>query len=99
MFLRAARHAELDLMTGVSSNIMCGQEGYYGTGSFQIMLNIDEFNKMDNADLEEIINISEFLKVDNDDKCSKQNIIMNSSTEYINGKYSGNVSTEYDPGF
>ena len=99
MFLRAARHAELDLMTGVSSNIMCGQEGYYGTGSFQIMLNIDEFNKMDNADLEEKINISEFLKVDNDDKCSKQNIIMNSSTEYINGKYSGNVSTEYDPGF
>ena len=99
MFLRAARHAELDLMTGVSSNIMCGQEGYYGTGSFQIMLNIDEFNKMDNADLEEKININEFLKVDNDDKCSKQNIIMNSSTEYINGKYSGNVSTEYDPGF
>ena len=99
MFLRAARHAELDLMTGVSSNIMCGQEGYYGTGSFQIMLNIDEFNKMDNADLEDKINIDEFLKVDNDDKCSKQNIVMNSSTEYINGKYSGNVSTEYDPGF
>ena len=40
MFLRAARHAELDLMTGVSSNIMCGQEGYYGTGSFQVLLNL-----------------------------------------------------------
>ena len=78
---------------------MCGQEGYYGTGSFQIMLNIDEFNKMDNADLEDKINIDEFLKVDNDDKCSKQNIIMNSSTEYINGKYSGNVSTSYFTAF
>ena len=85
MFLRAARHAELDLMTGVSSNIMCGQEGYYGTGSFQIMLNMDEVNKMDNADLEEKININEFLQVDNDDVCSKQNIVMNTSTEYING--------------
>ena len=99
MFLRAARHAELDLMTGVSSNIMCGQEGYYGTGSFQIMLNIDEVNKLDNAELEEKININEFLQVDKDDVCSKQNIVMNTSTEYINGKYSGNVSTEYDPGF
>ena len=46
MFLRAARHAELDPMTGVSSNIMCGQEGYYGTGSFQVLLNIDEMNKL-----------------------------------------------------
>ena len=99
MFLRAARHAELDLMTGVSSNIMCGQEGYYGTGSFQIMLNIDEVRKMDNSQLEEKINISEFLQVNNDDVCSKQNIVMNTSTEYINGKYSGDVSTQYDPGF
>ena len=59
----------------------------------------DEVNKMDNAQLEEKINISEFLQVDNNDVCSKQNIVMNTSTEYINGKYSGNVSTEYDPGF
>ena len=69
------------------------------TGSFQIMLNIDEVSKMDNAQLEEKINISEFLQVDKDDVCSKQNIVMNTSTEYINGKYSGNVSTQYDPGF
>ena len=37
MFLKAARHAELDLMTGVSANIVCGQDGYYGTGSFQVL--------------------------------------------------------------
>ena len=99
MFLRAARHAELDLMTGVSSNIMCGQEGYYGTGSFQILLNINEVNKMASAQLEEKINIDEFLQVDKDDVCSKNNIVMNTSTEYISGKYSGDISTEYDPGF
>ena len=46
MFLRAARHAELDLMTGVSSNIMCGQEGYFGTGSFEILLNTDIITEM-----------------------------------------------------
>ena len=99
MFLRAARHAELDLMTGVSSNIMCGQEGYYGTGSFQIMLNMEEINKLDNAELEEKVNISDFLQVNKDEPCSKQNIVMNTSTEYIQGKYSGDISTEYDPGF
>ena len=33
MFLKAARHAELDPMRGVSANIMCGQEGYFGTSA------------------------------------------------------------------
>jgi DNA-directed RNA polymerase II subunit RPB1 len=42
MFLKAARHAELDIMRGVSSNVMCGQEGYYGTNSFQLYLNLNE---------------------------------------------------------
>jgi DNA-directed RNA polymerase II subunit RPB1 len=42
MFLKASRHAELDHLRGVSSNIMCGQEGYYGTSSFQIMLDLDQ---------------------------------------------------------
>ena len=40
MFLKAARHGELDNMRGVSANVMCGQEGYYGTSSFQIVLNL-----------------------------------------------------------
>ena len=43
MFLRAARHAELDVMTGTSANIMVGQEGYYGTGFFP---NIIKFEKI-----------------------------------------------------
>ena len=40
MFLKAARHAELDQMRGISANVMCGQEGYYGTSSFQVMLDL-----------------------------------------------------------
>jgi DNA-directed RNA polymerase II subunit RPB1 len=40
MFLKAARHGELDNMRGVSANVMCGQEGYYGTSSFQVLLNL-----------------------------------------------------------
>ncbi len=40
MFLKAARHAEVDNLRGVSSNVMCGQEGYYGTSSFNVLLNL-----------------------------------------------------------
>ena len=41
MFIDAAKHAELDPMRGVSANVMCGQRGYFGTNSFDIVL--DQF--------------------------------------------------------
>ena len=41
MFLRAARHGELDNMRGFSANVMCGQEGYYGTSAFQVIVDTD----------------------------------------------------------
>jgi hypothetical protein len=42
MFIDAAKHAELDPMRGVSANVMCGQRGYFGTNSFDILL--DQFS-------------------------------------------------------
>jgi DNA-directed RNA polymerase II subunit RPB1 len=47
MFLKAARHAELDMMRGISANVMVGQEGMYGTNAFQVVLDIDEMKKLD----------------------------------------------------
>ena len=44
-FLSAAVHAELDNMRGVSANIMCGQEGYYGTSAFQVMLDYEQLQE------------------------------------------------------
>ena len=41
MFLKAARHAELDPMRGVSANVMCGQQGYFGTSAFQVLADIN----------------------------------------------------------
>jgi len=100
MFLRAARHAELDLMTGVSSNIMCGQEGYFGTGSFQVLVNIDEMNKLEASALEQKINIDDMLQVDDpNDVCSKQNIVINSSTNHIESTNTGNIDDDYDLDF
>jgi DNA-directed RNA polymerase II subunit RPB1 len=60
MFLRAARHAELDPMRGVSANVMCGQQGYFGTSAFQVMLDINamanqEVPELDEHDSDEVI--------------------------------------------
>ena len=46
MFLKAAKHSELDEMRGVSANIMCGQEGYFGTNSFQTYLDLEKFREL-----------------------------------------------------
>jgi DNA-directed RNA polymerase II subunit RPB1 len=38
MLMRAARHGQLDPVTGVSANVMLGQRVPVGTGSFQVLL-------------------------------------------------------------
>jgi DNA-directed RNA polymerase II subunit RPB1 len=45
MFLQAAKHGELDNMRGVSANIMCGQNGFYGTSSFRVFVDTNELFK------------------------------------------------------
>ena len=100
MFLRAARHGELDLMTGVSSNIMCGQDGYFGTGAFQVLLDISEAEKLESKTLEEKIDISGMLNIENDSEfCSKNNIKIKDTSEMISGTNSGNIVDDYDVGF
>jgi DNA-directed RNA polymerase II subunit RPB1 len=58
MFLQAARHGALDNMRGVSANVMCGQEGYYGTSAFQIHIDNDLLKKNN----EELSNINETMQ-------------------------------------
>ena len=48
MFLQAAKHGEVDEMRGVSANIMCGQEGHYGTSSFKVLFDMPEYRKVKN---------------------------------------------------
>ena len=47
ILLQAARHADFDEMRGVSANVMCGQFGYYGTGAFNIILDMKEIAKVE----------------------------------------------------
>ena len=41
MFMKAAQHGELDPDTGISANVMCGQEGQFGTASFTTLLDCE----------------------------------------------------------
>jgi len=77
MFLKAARHGEIDIMKGVSANVMCGQEGNFGTNSFQILLDNEKLTE-DVDYIEETDNLQD-LYVDNeeDQYCSNDNININ----------------------
>jgi len=100
MFLRAARHGELDPMTGVSANIMCGQEGYFGTAAFQLILDMDKMKVLGRKSLERRKDIDDLLQSESlSDPCSKQNIIIPDTTQNIPTTDTGDVDDEYDPGF
>jgi DNA-directed RNA polymerase II subunit RPB1 len=77
MFLNASRYAELDTMRGISANIMCGQEGYFGTSSFQLVLDIGNPRLQQLSEKkyqEEKALEDEFQLESPDDKCAVQNI-------------------------
>jgi len=103
MFLRAARHAELDTLRGISANVMCGQEGLFGTASFQVVLDINEMISLDEKykyeyqDKEEIINDALFKGLENPtDICSKQNLEIQTNISNINIEEDGQ-DNDYNP--
>ena len=97
MFLKAAKHAELDLMTGVSANIMCGQDGYYGTGSFQVLLDHRAFKDAEDKYIEKQENLDESLMTD-DNYCSISNIEIKDNLN-IKEKDTGTIDDDYDIDF
>lgn len=102
MFLKAARHAELDPMRGVSANVMCGQEGFFGTNSFQVILDTDKFSKLKAQEVNNLTNAEMiemgFTGLNNNDPCSITNLEINTNIHNIkvNGPENDN---EYIPDF
>ena len=88
MFLKAAKHGEVDMMRGVSANVMCGQEGYFGTNAFQVILDYEKMSQL-KADDYEKHNIEEIIKEGFDgytnveDKCSISKIKINNNISNI----------------
>ena len=103
MFLKAARHAELDTLRGISANVMCGQEGLFGTASFQVVLDINEMlllkekYKYEYEDTENIIEDGLIQGLESEiDKCSLRDLTMDSHITSMKITELG-VVDEYDP--
>ena len=101
MFLKAAKHAELDTMRGVSSNVMCGQQGYFGTGMCQVYLDMKEMltlaEKAPTEDDPQSKIEALFGKVDNpNDPCSTGNLSLYNNTANIATEELGDMDDDYD---
>ena len=104
MFLKAARHAELDTMRGISANVMCGQEGLFGTNAFQVVLDLEEMKKLEETvayekgpDDETIEKMMGGLE-DPDDACSNNNLVIQNNVSSIKISNMGS-DNDYSPGF
>jgi hypothetical protein len=82
---------------------MCGQEGLFGTASFQVVLDINEMISLDEKykyeyqDKEELINDGLFKDIENPaDICSKQNLEIQTNVNNINVEDDGQ-DNDYNP--
>ena len=104
MFLKAARHAELDTLRGVSANVMCGQEGYFGTAAFQVVLDIEEMQNLEAASEYKYVNVDEEIEKffgnvnDPEDPCAPNKISIQNNVITIKPEDMGGDNT-YNPGF
>jgi len=104
MFIRAARHAELDTLRGVSANVMCGQEGYFGTSAFQVLLDIEKTQTLTAASEYKFVDVEDeidqmFGSVENrDDPCGPNRIAITNNVVTIKAENMGE-DNDYDPGF
>jgi DNA-directed RNA polymerase II subunit RPB1 len=104
MFLKAARHAELDTFRGVSANVMCGQEGFFGTSAFQVVLDIDELQKLQETSeykpLDLNNEIEKFFETveDPQDPCGVNKLSIQNNVISIKHENLGQ-DDDYNPGF
>lgn len=103
MFLKAARHGELDTMRGISANVMCGQEGFFGTSAFSCVLDTDAFSSI-KAETQYLVDADKAIQdafmghSATDDPCSIANLLIPSNVSHIKPSKMGTVNTDYDVG-
>ncbi len=85
MFLKAARHGELDMMRGVSANVMCGQQGYFGTNAFKLLTDIDFMMTLNEN------SISEDKQYDDSKNFKHVKVMDNYISKELNKTYADNI--------
>ena len=103
MFLKAAKHGELDNMKGVSANIMCGQQGYYGTNCFKVLVDNDflmsikphKVEEEEESDEQALLNQ---ISSETSNECSTNSLLIESSVSSIKNINNG-TSNDYELDF
>jgi len=101
VLLGAARHAELDQMRGVSASVMCGQYGKYGTGAFNVILDMKEMAKLSatvskqSNDIDNMFGIS----TDKSDGCSTNAVKIRNNITNIKKSDAAVCDDDYNMGF
>ena len=106
MFLKAAKHGELDNMKGVSANIMCGQQGYYGTNCFKVLVDNDFLTSIKpqttstqpddkESDAQALLNQ---ISSETTNECSTNSLLIESSVASIKNVNNGS-SSDYELDF
>jgi len=102
VLLNAARHADFDQMRGVSASVMCGQYGNYGTGSFGLVLDMNEMNKLEDKPIEKSTTIEEMFGIAQETvsgNCSKNNIEIKNNISNIKQGDATVCDDDYNMGF
>ena len=106
VLLNASRHADFDHMRGVSANVMMGQMGVFGTGSFQLVLDMEKMTDMDDVDVNTKDTRQEIERLfgaieDSTSACSKNNVVIRNNLETIkpHNTPACNDDDGYDAGF
>lgn len=105
VLLKASRHAEFDHMRGVSASVMMGQHGYFGTGSFNLVLDMKEMENAEDMDVDMKDKNEEIERVfggmeDRTDICAKNNVIIQNNLAAVKQTDVGGCEDDdYDIGF
>lgn len=102
VLLDAARYGEFDHMRGVSANVMCGQNGFYGTNAFQLVLDMNEMSKLEDQMVEsepESGKIFGMTDTNKSDQCPRSKIEVNNNIANMKRVDVGLCNDSYDGGF
>lgn len=107
VLLNAARHGEFDNARGISASVMLGQSGYFGTSSFQVLLDMKEMDKLkeSKAMLDKDRNqalaegFGDLSREVNEDYCSKAQVTIANNLSLVQAQDRGDCVDEYDMGF
>ena len=107
VLLNAARHGEFDNARGISASVMLGQAGYFGTSSFQVLLDMKEMDKLkeSKAMLDKDRNqalaegFGDLSHEVNEDYCSKAQVTIANNLSLVQAQDHGDCVDDYDMGF